>query len=100
MNSKNFLVGGIVAGICYFFLGWMVYGILLKDFMHANAGSATNVDRAQDQMIIWSLLVGNLILGFLLSYILDRKKTVSPSSGAMVGITIGLFMAAGFDFII
>jgi hypothetical protein len=100
MTSRNFLVGGIIAGIAYFFLGWIVYGILLKDFMHANAGTATNVDRAEDQFVWWSLALGNLVLGFLLAYVMDRRKSVSASSGAMTGITVGLLMAAGIDLII
>jgi hypothetical protein len=99
MTSRNFLVGGIIAGIAYFFLGWLMYGILLKDFMHNNAGTATGVDRPTDQMVMWSLILGNLILGFLLSYVMDRRKSVSAASGAMIGITVGLFMSAGIDFI-
>jgi hypothetical protein len=32
MNVKNFIIGGIVGGIVNFLLGWIIYGMLLKDF--------------------------------------------------------------------
>ena len=31
MNVKNFFIGGIVGGIADFFMGWLIYGNLLKE---------------------------------------------------------------------
>ena len=99
MNSRNFLVGGIVAGICYFLLGWMVYGMLLKDFMLNNAGSATGVGKDPEHFVWWSLGLGNLVMGFLLAYVMRKANAVSAASGAKIGIAVGLLMSAGIDFI-
>jgi len=38
MNSQKFLVGGIVAGILFFLLGYVFYGLLLKSFFDENGG--------------------------------------------------------------
>ncbi len=36
MKAKNFLISGIVGGIVMFFLGWLFYVILFKDFFPPN----------------------------------------------------------------
>ena len=97
MNSNKFILAGIAGGIVYFLLGWLIYGILLSDFMKSNAGSATGVDR--EEMVYWSLIVGNLFSGFLLSYIFTRLANISTAGGgAMAGAVVGLLVCAGFDF--
>lgn len=99
MSTKKTIIGGIAGGITYFVLGWLVYGMLLMDFMRNNAGSATGVQREQDQIIFWSLALGNLCMGFLLSYIIHKANASSPSEAAGIGAVTGLLMSAGFDFI-
>jgi len=96
MNSQKFIVGGIVGGILYFLLGWVIYGMLLKDFMSSNVASGTM--RADSDMIWWALIVGNLAMGFLLAYVIG-KGTVSASSGAGVGFVLGLLVCLGYDLI-
>ena len=98
MNQRKFLLAGIAGGITYFFLGWLFYGILLADFMKNHAGSATGVDR-QD-MVFWSLILGNLFSGFLLSYIFVRWANItSAAAGAVAGAIIGFLTSAAYDFI-
>ena len=63
MNTKKFLIGAIVGGIVYFLLGYLFYGKLLSDFFIKNAGSATGVNRAMDQFVWWSLVLGNIFRG-------------------------------------
>ena len=99
MNTNKFLVGGIIGGIAYFLLGYLVWGMLLMDFMTNNAGSATGVMKTNDQFIWWALIVGNLFSGFLLSYVLNKSGSNSAGSGAATGAVIGLLVSAGFDFI-
>lgn len=99
MNSKNFLTAGIAGGITYFFLGWLVYGMLLMDLMKDFAGSATGVDRGDD-LIFWAILVGNLASGFLLSYVFTRLGNVNTAAaGAKAGFWLGVLMSAGVDFV-
>ncbi|CAN5238537.1 hypothetical protein BH11BAC6_BH11BAC6_15580 [soil metagenome] len=91
MKSKNFLPAAIAGGVVHFLLGWLIYGMLLSDYMKS---PVTGVDRTE--MLIWSLAVGS----FLISYILISLANVtSVGSGAMTGFLIGLLFAGSIDFI-
>jgi hypothetical protein len=96
MNNKT-LMGGIVAGVLYFGLGYLVWGILLEKLMAENAGTATNVMREGDPEWL-TLVIGNLFSGFALSYVLNKAGANSMGSGIVVGATIGFLWATGFDF--
>ena len=99
MNAKKFLIGGLVGGIIYFLLGWLFYGNLLADFFHKNAGTATGVDRAMDQFEWWSLALGNILSGCLLSYVFVKSNVSTAGSGLVTGAVIGLLTAASHDFV-
>lgn len=100
MDTKKFLVGGIIGGVANFLLGWLVWGILLMSFMqkHSNPTSAV-IFRSESEMIWWTLIAGNLALGFLVCYILLRSGVRSAASGASTGAMVGLLMAAAMDCI-
>src|SRR5512143_586689 len=72
MNTNKFLIGGIIGGIAFFLLGWLVWGMLLMDFMTNNAGTATGVMKAQGDMVWWALIVGNIFSGLFVSYVLNK----------------------------
>lgn len=99
MNTKKFLIGGLVGGIIYFLLGYLFYGKLLSDFFHNHAGTATGVDRAMDQFEWWSLILGNVLGGCLLSYVFIKSNVSSAGSGLLTGAVIGLLTASSYDFI-
>jgi len=99
MNTNKFLIGGIIGGIVYFLLGYLVFGMLLKDFMASNMGSATGVMKADMDFVWWALIVGNLFSGLALSYILSKAGVSSAGAGAWVGFVASLLIAAAFDFI-
>jgi hypothetical protein len=98
MNTNKFLIGGIIAGIAYFLLGWLVWGMLLMSFMEQNMGSATGVMKAEDAMDWKFLIIGNLLSGFALSYILNKAGAKGMAAGATIGAVASLFISAGFDF--
>jgi hypothetical protein len=100
MNTKKFLIGGLVGGIVYFFLGYIFYGKLLADFFHNNAGTASGVERAMDQFVWWSLALGNVLGGCLLSYVFIKSNVKSVGSGLVTGLVVGLLTAASYDFIV
>lgn len=95
MNIKKLFIGGIVGGILFFFLGWLIYGILLMDFMKANPGLVSGFDRAQPDMMY--LAVGNLFSGFLMAYIFTKAGVNTLVNGFITGAIIGLLMAASYD---
>ena len=94
MNSNKFLVGGIVGGVVYFVLGYVFYGLLLKNFF-AESGMPTNMDN----MIWWALIAGNLAAGFLFAYILGKANVSTAGGGAGVGLVVGLLISLSFDLI-
>ena len=98
MNSKNYFLAGILGGIVYFLLGWLVYGMLLMNYMEENAGLALGVNRVE--MLFWSIGLGSLLYGFFLSYVFSCVGQVkTPGAGAKSGAWIGFLVAGAIDFI-
>jgi integral membrane sensor domain MASE1 len=96
---KKLLIGGIVGGILYFFLGYLFYGNLLNQYFKDHPGNVTGVDRAMDQFQWWALILGNLLSGFLIAYIFSKSAVVSLASGLVVGGTVGFLMSCSHDLI-
>jgi hypothetical protein len=98
MNTNKFFVGGIIGGVASFLLGWVVWGMLLMNFMGQHSSEASKaVARSDENMIWWALIVGNLAFGFLLSYVINKAGAKSAGAGAGVGAIVGLLSAIGFD---
>ena len=91
MNVKNFIVGGIVGGIVDFLLGWLIWGILLKDtFPKPDGAGADNV------MFIF---LGCMAFGFLISYVFSQGEGISNiPAGIKMAIGIALFMSIANNF--
>ena len=102
MNTNKFLVGGIIGGVANFLLGWLVWGMLLMNFMKEHTSELGRAvmrkdANGDDTMILWALIAGNLLMGFLLSYVLNKAGSTSASSGASTGAMIGLLVSAAYD---
>jgi hypothetical protein len=98
MNTTKMLISGIAGGVVAFFAGWLIYGMLLMDFMAENSGTATGVMRPDAEMVWWALILGNICTGILYSYIFNRWANISTlSAGLSAGAVIGLIMGASFD---
>ena len=91
MNVKNFIVGGIVGGIVDFLLGWVVYGMLLKDTFPKPDGAG-----AENMMFIF---FGCMSFGFLISYVFSQGEGISNmAAGIKMAIGIALFMSLSHWF--
>ena len=98
MNTNKFPIGGIIGGIANFLLGWLVWGTLLMNFMKEHTTEAgIAVMRADEDVIWWALIAANLLLGFLISYILNKAGVKSASIGAATGAVVGLLMSAAIN---
>ena len=97
MNMK-ILRGTVFGGITFFFLGWLVYGMLLSDFMSANSNSCAA--RPEAEMIWWALIVSNLVLALFLTLVLNwsgaKGVAVGIKTGAIFGLLLGLSMDLSF----
>ena len=97
MDIKKLLMGGIVAGILFFLLGWLLYGNLLANFFATHPGTATGVNRDQKDIQFLYLAIGNLSLGFLMAYIFVKSNVNSIASGLVTGGIVGLLLSVGFE---
>ena len=99
MDTKKFLTGTVVGGITYFILGYLFYGLLFVDFFNGNLGSATGVFKTDD-LIWWSLILGNLAGAGLLTYIFLKWAHISTfKSGLRAGAAVGFLMTLSWDFV-
>ncbi len=98
MNTNKFIIGGIIGGVANFLLGWLVWGMLLLNFMNGHTTEAGKaVMRAEENTIWWALILANLVLGFLISYILNKAGVMTAAAGAAMGAVVGLLMSAAID---
>jgi hypothetical protein len=96
MSIKKITIAGLAGGVAAFLLGWLVYGIILKDMIaeHSN----TSFMRAETDMIWWALIVSNLAWGFLLAYIYNRWANItSPGAGFSAGAIICLLIGLSYS---
>lgn len=88
------LVAGIVGAIVSFFLGWVVWGMLLANYFASTlTATAKTVMSAEPRFL--PLVVAQLGLGFFYAFVLDRwvgARTLA--AGAFAGAVIGFSMAA------
>ena len=96
MNVNKMLLGALAGGIVYFFLGWLVWGMLLGSTMEMPPEIKSVV--AKDPMVMWAMVVSCLVFGLLLAYIFERWAGISTFvSGAKAGAVIGGLSATSLD---
>lgn len=95
MDIKKLITGAIAGGVVFFFMGWLVYGILLDDFMRHNPGQIGLIGRKEP---VYAFLAGGqLLYGFLLTYIILRSNVTSIAGGLLTGAVVGFLLAAAVD---
>jgi hypothetical protein len=110
MNTKNILIGGIVAGLVYFFLGYLIYGMLMMDYFNNHIGAIgsdkaardvimAQVNRGDKHLLLWSIGIGNLGAGTLLAFIFDRAGIKNFAAGLVTGAIVGFLASISFRFI-
>lgn len=97
MDIKKLLMGGIAGAVTTFLLGWLIFGILLMDFMNNNPGATGIVNRAEPDFLY--LVIGNLAMGLLFAYILIKSNINTLAGGLVCGGIVGLLMTVSFDCI-
>lgn len=95
MNSK-LLVAGLVSGITGFLLGWLVYGMLLMDFMTAHTTVYEGL--MKEPPIVAGIFVSNLCWGLLYAYIYQKWANITDfKSGFSAGLIITGLMVISMD---
>ncbi len=100
MDTKKFLIGSLVGGITYFILGYLIYGMLLNSFFSEHSIAPSGSMKAMADIIWWALVLGNLFMGALLTYIFLKVGSIkSFGSGAGTGAAVGFFLWLSIDLI-
>ena len=90
MNTKTFIIAGLVGGIVDWLLGWLFYGIIFAD-------KFPQPDAESNAMLYITL--GCFTYGFFISYIYNKWANISTfSTGLKAGAIIGLFMGLAANF--
>lgn len=96
MNTNKILLGGLAGSVTFFVLKWVVYGVLLIDYITANFNPC--VLRPMQDYIIWALILATLAFGFLISMIFSWSNTTGLMKGAKIAGIIGLLYSISIDF--
>lgn len=88
MNTKNFLVSGIMGGLINFLLGWVFYGILFKDIY----------PEGENMNMVFTFL-GCLTNGLFIAFIFTKWAAIkNPLTGIKAGAIIGFFTSLSMNF--
>jgi len=97
MGNNKILLAGFIGAVTLFLLGFIVYGMLMGEFMATNAG-APGVNKPMEEISFAWLVVGNLASGLLLAVIYGKYANITTASaGLQAGAMIGFLMALGVD---
>ena len=96
MLKNKVLIGGLVGGVVFFLLGWLVYGIIMMEFMSANMNQCAMLP--MEQMVWWAIILSNFAYAFLLAVLIGRTKSYGFVSGSLLSATIGMLMGISIDF--
>ncbi|MCU0360073.1 MAG: hypothetical protein MUF75_05040 [Bacteroidia bacterium] len=95
MNSKQVLLGTLLGGVSFFFLGWLIFGILIEPLMRENCNTSINLP--MEEMRFGPLILSNLIWGALLTLVLHWNQQKGLMGGLKTGAFIGLLVSAAMD---
>lgn len=95
MKTNKILLGGLAGGVAFFFLGWLIWGILLYDYTSANMNQCAS--RPMGEMVWWAMIVSNLAFGLLLAVIFAWSNISGFFAGLKAGAVIGLLMSISID---
>jgi hypothetical protein len=95
MKTKGLLLGTLIGGLSMFFLGWLIYGILLSPLMQGNCNNSIN--RPMEEMVWWALVSSNLLWGLLITLVLHWTKSTSFFSALINSAYLGCLLALAFD---
>jgi hypothetical protein len=93
--SMKIIRGTVFGGIAFFFLGWLVWGILLADVM-ANLMDTT-LNRPADGMVWWAIILSNLVFALLLTLCLKWSGAKGIADGLKTGAIIGVLYSLTAD---
>lgn len=95
MKTNKVLIGGVVGAITFFILGWLVYGMLLMDFMMANTNQC--MMKPMEEMNMLAMFASNLAISMLLAIIFSWANVSNMMDGMKIGAIVAALASLSFD---
>lgn len=95
MKTKKIFLGGLAGGTALFFLGWLVWGILLAGYSTANFNQC--MMKPMEEMVWWAIILANLATGLLLSLVFTLSDTKGVKDGALLAGLVGFLVTTSYD---
>jgi hypothetical protein len=89
------IIGGLIAGVVSFFLGWLVWGLLLDSYYSNNVMHYPGLEKAEP--VMWTLALGNFVWGLLISYIVASAGIKTALKGFFCGLTVYALVSLGYN---
>lgn len=94
MNTRT-LLAGLATAVASFLLGWLVYGILLRDYYDANTADYEGLMKKMPHM--GGLIVMNLASGLLIAWVMSGMGVRSAMAGLLPGAIFGFLYTLAVD---
>jgi len=90
MNTKSFIIAGLVGGLVDWLLGWLFYGIVFASYFP---------QPSEEGNAMLYITLGCFTYGFFISYLFNKWTNISTfATGLQAGAIIGLFMGLFANF--
>ncbi|HMC96576.1 MAG TPA: hypothetical protein VKG92_02905 [Flavobacteriales bacterium] len=95
MNTK-LLLATLAAGVASFLMGWLVYGMALKGYMHDHTTAKALLTMKPEPNLVY-LFAGSLATGLWMSWALSRMSVATAMGGFMAGLILSGLIGLGYD---
>lgn len=87
MNTQKYMISSLAAAVWIFFYGFLIYAVLLADYLAGIAPPGLNLAEGSESML-W-IGIGCLIQGFGLGFLYTKGH---EAKGMMEGVRFGLYV--------
>jgi len=94
MNTKT-LLAALVGSIASFFLGWLIFGMLLASY--AKDHTVVYAGLMKDNPSLIPLIIANCCGALLIAMICSWSNMVGLMKGAVIGATVGFLVELSYD---
>ncbi len=89
------LRGTVAGGVIFFLLGWLVYGVVLMNYMTANMNQCAA--RPMEEMVWWAMIASCFLTSLLLTLVLKWAGAKAIADGLGIGAVFGVLLASSLD---
>lgn len=102
MNWTKYLIASFIGGVVYFFSGWGIHGVLLREMTAFSDSVRAVVEIPESEFKISYMIVSCLVAGATVALVLMRWAGVSTFSGgakigAMLGVLVTLWVQLSYS---